>query len=245
VQNFTNVLLNIPSGVEIATSTRSARGISAQIGEAKGATANTTDWGTDRTHALELIEDALNLKTPTVYDTVDKSLLSTRSPPRLRAKSRNASKKNSRNGWSDDSRRERLCRLYNDTFNHTRVRTFNGDHLTLPGASGAIQLHSHKRPVSGGFLQTPNTCWRTSLARQDLHDGLPLRWSRAGLVFRQADVCRPNHMLGQFSTELLTLYPGANILAAGKEDFESQNRKKLFSRIATGIGMPSSSPLWF
>ena len=59
--------------------------------------------------------------------------------------------------WSDDARRERLCRLYNDTFNHTRVRTFNGDHLTLPGASGAIQLHGHQKAGVWRILQTPNT----------------------------------------------------------------------------------------
>ena len=59
--------------------------------------------------------------------------------------------------WSDDARRERLCRLYNDTFNHTRVRTFNGDHLTLPGASEAIQLHGHQKAGVWRILQTPNT----------------------------------------------------------------------------------------
>ena len=59
--------------------------------------------------------------------------------------------------WSDDSRRERLCRLYNDTFNHTRQRTFNGDHLTLPGASQAVQLHAHQKAGVWRILQTSNT----------------------------------------------------------------------------------------
>ena len=59
--------------------------------------------------------------------------------------------------WSDDSRRERLCRLYNDTFNHTRLRTFNGDHLTLPGASQAVQLHAHQKAGVWRILQTSNT----------------------------------------------------------------------------------------
>ena len=115
--------------------------------------------------------------------------------------------------------------IYNDTFNHTRVRTFNGDHLTLPGASGAIQLHSHQKAGVWRILQSPNTL----LA----HVAAAMESRRLGISSKPMFVV-PNHMLGQFSTKLLTLYPGANILVAGKEDFESQNRKKLFSRIATG-----------
>ena len=137
--------------------------------------------------------------------------------------------------WSDDSRRERLCRLYNDTFNHTRVRTFNGDHLTLPGASGAIQLHSHQKAGVWRILQTPNTLLAHVVGAGKTYTmvAAAMESRRLGLSGKPMFVV-PNHMLGQFSTELLTLYPGANILAAGKEDFESQNRKKLFSRIATG-----------
>ncbi|MCI0541999.1 MAG: hypothetical protein L0Z50_42930 [Verrucomicrobiales bacterium] len=75
--------------------------------------------------------------------------------------------------WSDDSRRERLCRLYNDTFNHTRLRTFNGDHLTLPGASGAIQLHSHQKAGVWRILQTPNT-----LLAHVVGAGRPTLWSQ-------------------------------------------------------------------
>ncbi len=137
--------------------------------------------------------------------------------------------------WSDDSRRERLCRLYNDTFNHTRLRTFNGDHLTLPGASGAIQLHGHQKAGVWRILQTPNT-----LLAHVVGAGKTFTMVAAAMELKRLGLARkpmfavPNHMLGQFSTELLTLYPGANILVAGKEDFESQNRKKLFSRIATG-----------
>src|SRR5438874_10685705 len=134
-----------------------------------------------------------------------------------------------------DSRRERLSRLYNDTFNHTRVRTFNGDHLTLPGASGAIQLHRHQKAGAWRILQTPNTLLAHVVGAGKTYTmvAAAMELKRLGLA-RKPMFSVPNHMLGQFSTELLTLYPGANILVAGKEDFESQNRKKLFSRIATG-----------
>jgi N12 class adenine-specific DNA methylase len=137
--------------------------------------------------------------------------------------------------WAEDSRRERLCRLYNDTFNHTRLRTFNGEHLTLPGASKAIQLHSHQKAGVWRILQTPNT-----LLAHVVGGGKTFTLTAAAMELKRLGLARkplfavPNHMLGQFSTELLTLYPGANILVAGKDDFEAKNRKKLFSRIATG-----------
>ena len=236
VQQFTNVLLNIPSGVEIghihALGTWS---INANW-EARGATANTTDWGTDRYTALELIEDALNLKTPTVYDTVDKKpVVNAQSTEAAREKQERIKERFKEWVWSDDSRRERLCRLYNDTFNHTRIRTFNGDHLTLPGASSTIQLQPQQKAGVWRNLQTPNTLLAHVVGAGKTYTMVAsaMELKRLGLA-RKPMFTVPNHMLGQFATELLTLYPGANILAAGKEDFESQNRKKLFSRIATG-----------
>lgn len=236
VKDFTNQLLNIPSGVEVGhVHALGTWHINANW-EAKGATANTTDWGTDRYTALELIEDALNLKTPTVYDTVDdKPVVNAQATEAAREKQERIKERFKEWIWSDDARRERLCRLYNDTFNHTRVRTFNGDHLTLPGASGAIQLHGHQKAGVWRILQTPNT-----LLAHVVGAGKTFTMVAAAMELKRLGLARkpmfsvPNHMLGQFSTELLTLYPGANILVAGKEDFESQNRKKLFSRIATG-----------
>lgn len=237
VRDFTNRLLNIPGGVEVghvhALGTWHING----NWEAKGATANTTDWGTDRYTALELIEDALNLKTPTVYDLDEdkKPVVNAQATEAAREKQERIKERFKEWVWSDDSRRERLCRLYNDTFNHTRVRTFNGDHLTLPGASGAIQLHGRQKAGVWRILQTPNT-----LLAHVVGAGKTFTMVAAAMELKRLGLGRkpmfsvPNHMLGQFSTELLTLYPGANILVAGKEDFESQNRKKLFSRIATG-----------
>ncbi len=237
VRDFTNGLLNIPSGVEIGhIHALGAWHINGNW-EAKGATANTTDWGTDRYTALELIEDALNLKTPSVYDLNEdkKPMINAQATEAAREKQERIKERFKEWVWSDDSRRERLCRLYNDTFNHTRVRTFNGDHLTLPGASGAIQLHGHQKAGVWRILQTPNT-----LLAHVVGAGKTFTMVAAAMELKRLGLARkpmfavPNHMLGQFSTELLTLYPGANILVAGKEDFESQNRKKLFSRIATG-----------
>ncbi|HOM44457.1 MAG TPA: DEAD/DEAH box helicase family protein [Verrucomicrobiota bacterium] len=237
VKQFTQELLNIPSGVEIGHIHALGTWHLTGNWEARGATANTTDWGTNRYTALELIEDALNLKTPTVYDLNEdkKPVVNAEATEAAREKQERIKARFKEWVWADDSRRERLCRLYNDMFNHTRVRTFNGDHLTLPGASGAIQLHGHQKAGVWRILQTPNTLLAHVVGAGKTYTmvAAAMELKRLGLA-RKPMFTVPNHMLGQFSTELLTLYPGANILVAGKEDFESQNRKKLFSRIATG-----------
>lgn len=236
VKQFIHKLLNVSSGVEVGHVHALGSWHINPDWEARAATSNTTDWGTDRYTGLELIEDALNLKTPTVYDMVDKKpVVNPQATEAAREKQERIKERFKEWVWSDDSRRERLCRLYNDTFNHTRLRTFNGDHLTLPGASQAVQLHRHQKAGVWRILQTPNTLLAHVVGAGKTYTmvAAAMELKRLGLA-RKPMFAVPNHMLGQFSTELLTLYPGANILVAGKEDFESQNRKKLFSRIATG-----------
>ncbi|HVR34679.1 MAG TPA: hypothetical protein VMS21_02385, partial [Methylomirabilota bacterium] len=237
IEEFTNALLNVSGGVGVghihALGTWHVNG----NWEAKCATANTTDWGTDRYTALELIEASLNLKTPTVYDLNEdkKPVVNAQATEAAREKQERIKEHFKQWVWSDDSRRERLCRLYNDTFNHTRPRTFNGDHLTLPGASGAVQLHPHQKTGVWRILQTPNTLLAHVVGAGKTYTmvAASMELKRLGLA-RKPLFTVPNHMLGQFSSELLTLYPGANILVAGKADFEARNRRKLFSRIATG-----------
>jgi len=236
VRDFVHSLLGIPSGVEVghihALGTWNITG----NWEARGATANTTDWGTERYTALELIEETLNLKTPTVYDYVDKKpVVNAQHTEAAREKQERIKEQFSKWLWSDDGRRERLVRLYNDTFNHSRLRSFNGEHLTLPGASAVIQLHLHQKSGVWRILQTDNT-----LLGHVVGAGKTFTMVAAAMEMKRLKLANkplfsvPNHMLGQFSTELLMLYPGANILVAGKEDFEAKNRRKLFSRIATG-----------
>jgi len=236
VKQFIHELLNVSSGVEIGHVHALGSWHMNADWNARGATSNTTDWGTDRYTGLELIEDALNLKTPTIYDLVDKKpVVNAQATEAAREKQERIKERFKAWVWSDDSRRERLCRLYNDTFNHTRLRTFNGDHLTLPGASQAVQLHRHQKAGVWRILQTPNTLLAHVVGAGKTYTMVAAAMELKRLGFaRKPMFAVPNHMLGQFSTELLTLYPGANILVAGKEDFESQNRKKLFSRIATG-----------
>ena len=200
--------------------------------------ANTTEWGTDRRSALELLEDALNLRTPTVYDhdpDTERDFVNgpaTEAAATSRRRSRNAS----RSGWwQEEERRERLVRKYNDEFNNIRLRTFNGDHLSLPGASPAISLRAHQRAAVWRILQTPNC-----LLAHVVGAGKTYAMAAAAMELKRLGLARkplfivPNHMLGQFASELLTLYPGANILVATKDDFEKERRKTLMSRIATG-----------
>ena len=205
---------------------------------ARRTVANTTEWGTDRAGALDLIQDALNLRTPTIYDKdlkSDKLVVNPEATEGAREKQQKIKERFKEWIWQDDERRERLVRKYNDEFNNVRLRTFSGDHLTLPGASHVVTLHPHQKAGIWRILQTPNT-----LLGHVVGAGKTYTMVAAGMELKRLGLARkplfvvPNHMLGQFSSELLMLYPGANILVAGKEDFEASRRRQLMSRIATG-----------
>ena len=202
------------------------------------AVANTTEWGTDRRTALDLIEDALNLRTPTIYDpdpVEDKQVVNAPATEAARDKQQKIKERFQSWVWEDEPRRERLCRLYNDRFNGVRLRTFNGDHLQLPGASDAITLRPHQKAAIWRILQTPNTLLAHVVGAGKTYTlvAAAMELKRLGLARKPLFVV-PNHMLEQFSSELLTLYPAANILVATKEDFEKERRQTLMSRIATG-----------
>jgi N12 class adenine-specific DNA methylase len=205
---------------------------------ARGTVANTTEWGTTRYSAIELIQDALNLKTPTVYDSdpkTDARIINAQQTEGARDKMEKIKERFKGWIWEDDERRERLCRKYNDEFNSIRLRVFNGSHLTLPSSSQQIQLHPHQKNAVWRIVQSDSTLLAHVVGAGKTYTmvaaGIELK--RLGLATKPMFVV-PNHMLGQFSTELLMLYPTANILVAGKEDFEASKRARLFSRIATG-----------
>ncbi|MDO8545518.1 MAG: hypothetical protein Q7S40_34175 [Opitutaceae bacterium] len=203
---------------------------------ARTGVANRSEWGTSRVPAHELIEDALNLRTPTVYDADEKGgrQLNPTATEAAREKQQKLKDRFAEWIWRDDGRRERLVAFYNREFNNTRLRTFNGDHLRLPGASPAIVLRPHQKAGVWRILQTPNT-----LLAHTVGGGKTFAMAAAAMELKRLGLARkpmfvvPNHMLGQFSSELLLLYPGANILVAGKDDFASAGRRELMSRIAT------------
>jgi N12 class adenine-specific DNA methylase len=205
---------------------------------ARATVANTTEWGTARYSAIELIQDSLNLKTPTVYDPdpkTDSPIINPQQTEAARDKMEKIKERFKSWVWEDDARRERLCRKYNDEFNSVRLRVFNGSHLTLPASSQQIILRPHQKNAVWRIVQSDNTLLAHAVGAGKTYTmvaaGIELK--RLGLATKPMFVV-PNHMLAQFSSELLTLYPTANILVAGKEDFEASKRARLFSRIATG-----------
>ena len=203
---------------------------------AKSGVANLSEWGTERAPAHELLADALNLRTPTIYDyDANKNpIVNAPATEAAREKQQKIKDRFVEWVWQDDSRRERLVALYNRLFNNLRPRTFNGDHLTLPGASPTIILRPHQKAAVWRILQTPNT-----LLAHVVGSGKTITVCAAAMELKRLGLARkpmfvvPNHMLGQFSAEFLALYPAANILVAGKADFEAGHRRWLMSRIAT------------
>lgn len=203
---------------------------------AKTGVANRGEWGTVRVPAHELIEQALNLRTPTVFD-YDGKGNATINPTATEAAREKQQKLRDRFVewiWADDGRRERLVAFYNREFNNLRLRVFNGDHLQLPGASPAITLRSHQKAAVWRILQTPNTLLAHTVGagKSFVQMASAMELKRLGLARKPMFVV-PNHMLGQFASEMFLLYPGANVLAAGKDDFASAGRRELMSRIAT------------
>jgi N12 class adenine-specific DNA methylase len=241
VERFAQELLNLPSSesIQIRHLLEMGAWTLQADNQARASVANTTEWGTARCSAIELIEDALNLRTPTVYDPHpndrDKRIINPAATEAAREKQQQIKERFTQWIWQDDERRERLVKQYNEEFNNIRIRTFNGDHLTLPGASPAISLRPHQKAAVWRILQTSNT-----LLGHVVGAGKTYTMVAAAMEAKRLGLCQkplfavPNHMLGQFSSELLTLYPAANILVAGKDDFETASRAKLFSRIATG-----------
>ncbi len=204
--------------------------------QVRSSVANTTEWGTERRSALELLEDALNLRTPTVHDMVDDQMV-LNAPATEAARDRQEKLKERFKEWiwQDDERRERLAQIYNVEFNSLRLRHFNGDHLSLPGASTTVILRPHQKAAVWRILQTPNTLLAHVVGAGKTYTmvAAAMELRRLGLA-RKPLIVVPNHMLGQFSSEMLTLYPAANILVASKEDFEKTRRQTLMARIATG-----------
>ncbi|RRK01275.1 DEAD/DEAH box helicase [Opitutaceae bacterium TAV4] len=242
VEDFVHALLNVSrTDPNSAASVHHAPQLglwSVKLGYyARTSVGNLSEWGTERVPAHELIEDALNLRTPTVYDTdANKNrILNITATEAAREKQGKIRAKFATWIWEDDTRRERLVGIYNRTFNSHRLRTFDGSHLTLPGASHTITLRPHQKAAVWRILQTPNTLLAhvVGAGKTWTMVAAAMESKRIGLAKKPMFVV-PNHMLGQFSSELLTLYPNANILAAGKADFEKSRRHQLMARVATG-----------
>ncbi len=202
--------------------------------------AATADYGTSRINGTELLGQALNLKTPVIYDIVrgahgDERVLNPEETAAAREKQKLIKEKFKAWIFADPDRTERLVRDYNDTYNNLRPRQFDGSHLDFPGMSRAITLKPHQVDAVWRCMTAGNT-----LLAHAVGAGKSFEMAASAMKMRQAGIVKkpliaiPNHMLEQFSREFMQLYPNARLLVAGKDDMAKDRRKHLTARIATG-----------
>ncbi|KQZ99921.1 lactate dehydrogenase [Mesorhizobium sp. Root157] len=201
--------------------------------------AGTSEWGTDRRHAGELIADALNSRVPQIFDTIkegdsEKRVLNVVETEAAKEKLHKIKTAFQNWIWSDPDRTDRLARVYNDRFNNIAPRTFNGDHLQLPGASGAFCLYGHQkrgiwRIISAGatYLAHAVGAGKTMTIAAAI-----MEQRRLGLIAK-AMLVVPGHCLAQVAREFLALYPTARILVADETNFTKDKRHRFLSRAAT------------
>jgi N12 class adenine-specific DNA methylase len=208
---------------------------------AKSAVSNTTTWGTARVKASDLIEDALNGRTPTVYDQIDKDTRVINQQETLAAREAQQKLKDkfSEWVWKDEDRAHRLARYYNDTFNNLRLRTYDGSHLTFPGMNRTLlrnnDLDKHQKDAVWRMLQNDNTLLAHVVGAGKTFEmvAAAMEMKRLGLAHKPMIVV-PNHLVEQWGAAFMALYPQAHVFVAGKEAFAAGNRQKAMSRIATG-----------
>ena len=198
-------------------------------------------YGTDCANAYRILEDTLNLRDVRIYDTVrdadgkEKRVLNSKETT-LAQQKQQAIKEAFRDWiWKDPDRRRELVQLYNERFNSTRPREYDGRHLIFPGMNPEITLREHQLNAIAHDLYGGNT-----LLAHEVGAGKTFEMIAAAMEGKRLGLCQkslfavPNHLTEQWASEFLRLYPSANILVATKKDFETRNRKKFCARIATG-----------
>ena len=198
-------------------------------------------YGTDRINAYRIIEETLNLKDVRIFDYVEDEF-GKRKPVLNKKETTIALQKQEliKEGfrewiWKDPQRRERLCKIYNEKFNSTRPREYDGSHITFSGMNPEIELREHQKNAVAHILYGGNT-----LLAHAVGAGKTFEMTAAAMESKRLGLCSkslfvvPNHLTEQWAAEFLQLYPAANILVATKKDFETKNRKRFCGRIATG-----------
>ena len=198
-------------------------------------------YGTKRVNAYKLIEDTLNLRDVRVFDTVqdengkEQRVLNKKETAIAQDKQDQIKEKFQEWVWADPARRERLCGLYNEKFNAIRPREYDGSHLVFAGMNPEITLRPHQRNAVARAIYGGNALFAHVVGAGKTYEMIAaaMESKRLGLSSKALFVV-PNHIIGDFASDFLDLYPGANILVATKKDFEKQRRKKFCARIATG-----------
>ena len=198
-------------------------------------------FGTARASAYKILEDTLNLRDARVYDTVEddsgkpKRVLN-KKETMLAGQKQQAIKDAFANWvWQDPQRRETLVRQYNELFNSTRPREYDGSHIHFVGMNPEITLREHQRNAIAHVLYGGNT-----LLAHEVGAGKTFEMAASAMEAKRLGLCQkslfvvPNHLTLQWAQEFLHLYPSAKLLVASKKDFETANRKKFCARIATG-----------
>lgn len=198
-------------------------------------------YGTKRASAYRIIEDTLNLRDTRIFDYVydehgnKKAVFNAKETTAAQAKQEVVKQAFQDWIWKDPERRNRLVRYYNDTFNSVRPREYDGSHITFGGISPEITLRPHQVNAIAHILYGGNT-----LLAHKVGAGKTFEMVASAQESKRLGLCQksmfvvPNHLVGQWASEYLRLYPSANILVTTKQDFETGNRKKFCGRIATG-----------
>ncbi|WP_442872331.1 LPD25 domain-containing protein [Coprococcus sp. B2-R-112] len=198
-------------------------------------------YGTKRASAYRIIEDTLNLRDTRIFDYVydehgnKKAVFNAKETTAAQAKQEVIKQAFQDWIWKDPERRNRLVRYYNDTFNSVRPREYDGSHITFGGISPEITLRPHQVNAIAHILYGGNT-----LLAHKVGAGKTFEMVAAAQESKRLGLCQksmfvvPNHLVSQWASEYLRLYPSANILVTTKQDFETGNRKKFCGRIATG-----------
>ncbi len=198
-------------------------------------------YGTQRANAYKIIEDTLNLRDVRIYDyEVDekgrKVAVLNKKETAIACSKQDLIKTEFEEWiWSEPFRRDKLKRIYNDKFNSIRNRQYDGNHLKFNGMNPEITLREHQKNAIARILYGGNT-----LLAHEVGAGKTFTMVASAMESKRLGLCNkslfvvPNHLVEQFASEFLQLYPSANILVTTKKDFEKSNRKKFCSRIATG-----------
>ena len=243
IQDFAAELFGVePSCVPVAHLKKDAVWSLACDYTARSSVAATADYGTERANGTWLLELALNMKSPTIYDTLQTAEGEQRvvnQEESLAAREKQKVIKERFRAWvfTDPERTEHSVRLYNDTYNNLRLRLFDGSHLDFPGMNQAVTLRPHQSDAVWRGMSAGNT-----LIAHVVGAGKTFTMAATGMKMKQAGLLKksmyvvPNHLLEQFSREFMQLYPNAKLLVASKEDLSTtrDRRKFLTAKIASG-----------
>ena len=246
IQKFMNETFQIPFYLRYAIQVKFSRATAEWRIEGKSKTGGSDviayeTFGTTRASAYKILEDTLNLRDVRVYDTVEdengkpKRVLN-KKETMLAGQKQQAIKDAFANWvWQDPQRRETLVKQYNELFNSTRPREYDGSHIHFVGMNPEITLREHQRNAIAHVLYGGNT-----LLAHEVGAGKTFEMAASAMEAKRLGLCQkslfvvPNHLTLQWAQEFLHLYPSAKLLVASKRDFETANRKKFCARIATG-----------